>query len=43
MESLKKAIAIIQRLIEKKWFGKITLSLESGNIVNVKVTENIKL
>jgi hypothetical protein len=43
MESLKKVIVLIQRFIEKKWFGKIEISLESGNIVNVKVTENIKL
>lgn len=43
MESLKRLFNIIERFIEKKWFGKIEISIESGNIVNVKVTENIKL
>jgi len=43
MEPLKKLIFLLQRYIEKKWFGKIEISVESGNIVNVKVTENIKL
>jgi hypothetical protein len=43
MDNLKKVIALIQRFMEKKWFGKLEISLEAGNIVNVKVTENIKL
>ncbi len=43
MDNLKKLIVLIQRYIEKKWFGKIEISIESGNIVNLKVTENIKL
>lgn len=43
MENLKKVIALIQRFIEKEWWGKLEISLEKGSIVNVKVTENIKL
>jgi hypothetical protein len=43
MDALKKLIAIIQKFIEKKWYGKLEVSIEAGNIVNVKVTENIKL
>jgi len=43
MEALKKLIALLQHYIGKKWFGKIEISMESGNIVNLKVTENIKL
>jgi len=43
MDSLKKLIFLLQRYIEKKWFGKVEISMENGNIVNVKVTENIKL
>jgi hypothetical protein len=43
MDSLKKLIAIIQRFIEKEWWGKLEISIEKGAIVNLKVTENIKL
>jgi hypothetical protein len=43
MDVLKKLIALIQKFIEKKWYGKLEVSIEAGNIVNVKVTENIKL
>jgi hypothetical protein len=45
MDNLNKLIGLIRKLMEreKPWFGKIEVSLESGQIVNIKVTENIKL
>ncbi len=49
MDNLKKLIAILQRFLGWKethktgWYGTILISIEDSNIVNVKVTENIKL
>lgn len=45
MENLNKLVGLIKKLMEreKPWFGKIEVSLESGKIINIKVTENIKL
>jgi hypothetical protein len=43
MEKLKTLIILLQGYISKKWYGKIEVSFEAGNIVNVKVTESIKL
>lgn len=43
MDALQKLVALIHAYITRKFFGKIEISLESGNIVNVKVTESIKL
>jgi len=49
MENLKKLIALFRQFIEWKqthktgWYGTILTSIEDSNIVNVKVTENIKL
>jgi hypothetical protein len=43
MDKLKKIFALIEKYMEKRFFGKIEISLESGNLVNLKVTENIKL
>ncbi len=43
MDKLHKLVFLIQRYIDKKWFGKITVMMENGNIVNLKVEENIKL
>lgn len=43
MERLTKLIALLQHYIAKNWFGKIEISIEAGTIVNLKVTENIKL
>lgn len=43
MEKLKKLIMLMQRYMDKNWFGKIEVSFENGVIVNLKVTENIKL
>jgi len=46
MDNLTKVIGLIQALLarEKPWWGKIEISIEGkGGIVNLKVTENIKL
>lgn len=43
MDKLQKLIMLLTDYIKRKWYGKITISLESGNIVNMKVEENIKL
>ena len=45
MDSLDKLIGLIKKLLEreKPWYGKIEISIENGKIVNLKVTENIKL
>jgi hypothetical protein len=43
METLTKLITLLQHYMGKKFYGKIEVAIESGNIVNVKVTENIKL
>jgi len=43
MEKLTRLIALIQHYMSKKWFGKLEIIIESGDIVNLKVTENIKL
>ena len=43
VEKLNKIIILIQGYLAKRWFGKIEISIEAGNIVNMKVTENIKL
>jgi len=42
MDKLKRLIALIQHYMKKEWFGKLEISIEKGNIVNLKVTENIK-
>ncbi len=43
MDKLKKLMAIIKAYMDKNFYGKLTVSLESGQIVNLKVEENIKL
>jgi hypothetical protein len=43
MDALKKLIFLLQRYVEKNWYGQVVISFEAGNIVNLKVTENIKL
>ena len=43
MEKLQKLIILLTEYLKKKWYGKITISVEAGNIVNLKVEENIKL
>ena len=34
---------LIKDLIDRKWYGKIEISFESGNVVNIKKVESIKL
>ena len=43
MEKLQRLIMMLTSYVTKKWFGQVVISFESGNIVNIKVTENIKL
>ncbi len=43
MEALKKLIFLLQRYVDKKFYGQVVVSFEAGNIVNLKVTEKIKL
>ncbi len=40
---MKKLIELITDLIERKFYGKVTISFEAGNIVVVKKEESIKL
>jgi len=40
---LNKLMDLIKDLINKKFFGKLEISFESGNIVNIKKVESIKL
>lgn len=43
MDKLKKLMAIVKAYMDKAFYGKLTVSLEGGQIVNLKVEENIKL
>ncbi len=43
MDKLKKLMAILKAYMDRAFYGKIEVSLEAGTIVNLKVTENIKL
>ncbi len=43
MDKLKRLMAIIKAYMDRTFYGKITVSLEAGQIVNLKVEENIKL
>ncbi len=40
---LNKLMDLIKELIDKKFYGKLEISIEAGNIVNIKKTESIKL
>jgi hypothetical protein len=40
---MDKLITIIKELIDKRFYGKIEIAFEAGNIVNVKKTESIKV
>ncbi len=40
---MKTLIELITDLIERKFYGKVTISFEAGNIVVVKKEESIKL
>jgi hypothetical protein len=39
---LTKIVALIKEFIEKRLYGKIEISFESGKIVSIKKTESIK-
>mgnify|MGYP001618846559 CR=1 FL=1 len=40
---LNKLMDLIKELIDRKFYGKLEVSFESGNIVNIKKIESIKL
>ena len=40
---MEKLIKLIKELIENKWYGKIELTVEAGNIVLIRKTETLKL
>lgn len=40
---LEKLFILLRNTVEKNRYGKVEISFEAGNIVNVKVVENIKL
>lgn len=43
METLQKLIMLLTEKIKKRFYGKVEISFEAGNIVTLKVTESIKL
>ena len=43
MDKLKKLFEIMKAYASRGWYGKIEIGFENGSIVNVKVTESIKL
>lgn len=43
MDKVQKMIAILTSFAKKQWYGKLEISFENGIIVNVKITENMKL
>ena len=42
-EPLKKLLALIERLIEGRFYGSLMIKFEAGNIVTLKKEETIKL
>lgn len=42
IDKLDKLIIMLKHYIAKEWYGKVEVSIEAGNIVNLKITENIK-
>jgi len=40
---MDKLFAIIKELIKSKFYGQLLIKMESGNIVIVQKTENIKI
>lgn len=40
---MKNLVKLIERLIKIKWYGKIEISMEHGNIILIRKTETIKL
>ena len=43
MDKLTKLITIIKGLVSRKFFGKVIISFESGNVVNLNISESFKL
>ncbi len=41
MDKLKRLFVFFEKLMEKKCFGKTTISWENGKIVNVNHAENL--
>ena len=42
MSKLKETIKIITDLCSRKFYGKLVISFEAGNITNINKSENIK-
>jgi len=40
---IEKLLAFIKDLIHNKFYGKLTITMESGNIVHLKKEESVKL
>jgi hypothetical protein len=43
VDKINRLVVILKTLMGKAFYGKIEISLEAGTIVNLKVTENIKI
>jgi hypothetical protein len=43
MKRLAKAFSILKQLVARKFFGKVTLYFEAGNVVNIHVSESFKV
>lgn len=43
MDKLKKLMAIIKAYMDRGFYGKLTISIEAGIPVNLKVEESVKL
>jgi len=40
---IEKLLAFIKKLIDNKFYGKLTVSFEAGKVVHLKKEESIKL
>lgn len=43
MEKLKRLYDLLKQLVDSRYFGTVIVKMESGNIVQVKKEESIKL
>lgn len=43
MEQLKTLLNLLKELVTNKFYGEVVIKLESGKIVLVRKTENIKI
>ena len=39
---MEKLIALLRELIDRRFYGKVEVTLENGKVVNIKKTESIK-